>query len=72
MRSVQCIQRVMIYDKADDVIEELFESRLTRYQNSLETSIKYDFILDFLNLLYQKCRKINLSYGGLYIDLPIG
>ena len=45
MRSVLYIQRVMIYDKADDVIEGLFESRLSRYQNSLETSIKYDFII---------------------------
>ena len=37
----------MTYDKADEVIEELFESFLSRYQIALETSIKVsDFIFD--------------------------
>ena len=39
MKRVQCIQRVleiMIYDKADEVMEELFESLLNKYQIGLE------------------------------------
>ena len=31
---------IMIYDKADEVIKELFESILSRYQIGLEISIK--------------------------------
>ena len=43
----------MIYDKADNIIEELFESLLNRYQNRLEMSMKgCDFILDCVNLLH--------------------
>ena len=31
---------MMINDKADEVIEELFQSLLLRYQNALETPMK--------------------------------
>ena len=42
----------MIYDNADEVIEELFESFLNRYQIRVETSIKCnDFFFDYVNLL---------------------
>ena len=42
----------MIYDNADEVIEELFESVLNRYQIGVETSIKCnDFFFDYVNLL---------------------
>ena len=37
----------MAYDKADEVIEELFESLLSRYQVGLETSMKHQFYLLF-------------------------
>ena len=37
---------IMIYDKAHEVIQEHFESLLSRYQRGLEESIKgYDFFL---------------------------
>ena len=58
----------MIFDKADEVVEELFESHPYRYQIGLETSMKdSDFILDCINLFYYKCHKINLNHGGSYI-----
>ena len=48
----------MSHDKADDVIKELFESLLSRYQIGLETSMNgSDFIFDCVNLLYYKCHK---------------
>ena len=48
---------VMTYDNANEVIEEIFESLLSKYQMSLETSIKgSDFIFDDVSLLYYKCR----------------
>ena len=49
---------VMAYNKADEVIEELFESPLSRYQIGLETSIRE---IDSVHLLYYKCHKINLK-----------
>ena len=54
----------MIYDKADEVIKELFESLLHRYQIGLKTSMKgSDFIFDCVNFLDYKCHKINLNHG---------
>ena len=50
--------QIMINDKADEVIEELFQSLLPRYQIGLETSMKdSDFIFDCVHLLYHKCHK---------------
>ena len=47
---------VMTYDNANEVIEEIFESLLSKYQMGLETSIKgSDFIFDDVSLLYYKC-----------------
>ena len=58
---------IMINDKADEVIEELFQSPFSRYQIGLETSIKgSDFIFDCVNLLYYKCHKIDPNCGGSY------
>ena len=43
---------IMINDKADEVIEELFQSFLSRYQIGLETSMQVsDFIFDCIHLL---------------------
>ena len=59
------------YDNADKVIEELFESLLSRYQIVLETLMRdSDFIFDCIYLLYYKCHKINLNHGELYIGSP--
>ena len=60
---------ITINEKADEVIEERFESLLNRYQIGLETSMRgSDFIFDFVHLLYYKCHKINFKQGGSYID----
>ena len=60
---------IMSHDKADKVIEELFESLLSTYQIVLKTSMKSsNLIFDCLNLLHQKYHKINLNHCGLYID----
>ena len=61
---------IITYDNANEVIEELFESPLFRYQIGLKTSMRgSDFIFDCVNLLYYKCRKINFKLGGSY-DSP--
>ena len=59
---------IMINDKADGVIEELFQSLLSRYQTGLETSVKSsEFVFDCVYLLYCQCDKINSNQGGSYI-----
>ena len=65
----------MINHKADEVIKDVFESHLSRYQIVLETSMKdIYFIFDSVNLLYYIklliCHKINLNCCGSCIDSP--
>ena len=56
---------------AIDVVDELFESLLSRCQIGLETLITgNDFIFDSVQLLLYKCHKINFKCGGTYIDSP--
>ena len=63
--------KVMINDKTDEVTKDVFESRLSRYQIVLETSMKaIYFVFYSINLLYYKCHKINLNHGGSYVDSP--
>ena len=62
---------IMIYNEADELIEELFESLLNRYQNNLEESIRgSEFVFSYIHLLYYKCHKISPNCGGSYIDSP--
>ena len=63
---------IMIKDKADEVIEELLELLLSRFQIGLEITMRdSDFIFDYIDSLYHKCLKINLKCSGSYIDSPI-
>ena len=60
---------IMINEKADEVIEECFQSLLNRYQIRLETLTSgSDFIFDCVNFLYYKFHKINLRRRRSYID----
>ena len=46
---------IIICDKADKVIQDLFESLYSRYQIGLKISMKSsDFIFDCVNLLHYK------------------
>ena len=61
----------MSYGNLYEVVNELFESLLSRYQIGLEASMRgSDFIFDSVQLLYYKCHKINFKRGGSYIDSP--
>ena len=62
---------IMIGDKTDEIIKEIFQSLLTRYQTSLETSMKGSyFVYDSIDGMYYKCNKISLNRGVSYIDSP--
>ena len=61
----------MSYDMANEVVNELFMSLLSRYQICLETSMSgRDFIFDSIHLLYYKCHKIIFRRGDSYIYSP--
>ena len=60
---------VMAFDDTDQIIEELFDSLLFRYQISLETQMRGSgFIFDCVNVFCQKYHKIDFKHGGSYID----
>ena len=62
---------IMINDKSDEVIEELLQSLLSRYQIGLETSMRgSNCIFDYVHLMYYNCHKINSNCDGSYIDSP--
>ena len=53
---------IMINDKANEVIEKLFESLLNQYKIGLETSMRgSDFFFDCIHLMYYKCHKVNFQ-----------
>ena len=59
------------YNDANEVSDKLFESLRSRYQGKLETSMRgSDFIFDLVQLMYEKCHKVNFRHGGSYIDSP--
>ena len=59
------------YNDANEVVDELFESLHSKYQENLETSMRgSDFIFDSVQLMYCKCHKVNFKRGGSYIDSP--
>ena len=61
----------MLYDNANEVVNALFESLLSRHQIGLETSMRgSNFIFDLVWLLNYKCHKINSKRAGSYIDSP--
>ena len=59
---------IMIDDKADKIIEELFESLKNRYQNNLESMKGSEFVFDYVHLLYYKSHKINSNNARSNID----
>ena len=58
-------------DIVDKVVQELFQSLISKYENDLEKSIKGSgFIFDCIHVLNCKCHKVNLKLGRSYIDSP--
>ena len=55
----------------DEIIKELFQSLLQRYQEHLQEKMRgSDFVFDGVNFLYCDFNKISISRGGSYIDSP--
>ena len=63
--------KFMSFDNANEVVTELFEALLSRYQTDLKKSMRgSDFFFDSVQLLYSKCHQISFKCGGSYIDFP--
>ena len=63
--------KFMSLDNVNDVVDELFKTPLSRYQNNFETSMRRsNFIFDPVQLLYYKRHKVNFRRGGSYVDSP--
>ena len=69
MKSVQYIQKVIeseievvINDKANEIIEQLFESLLSRYQSDWETSMKGSDFLVFNYCITNVIKNLNVTY----------
>ena len=53
--------KIMMGSETDEIIEELFESLLQRYQEGFEESMKgSEFIFDSADVLYYNLNKISL------------
>ena len=62
---------ILIGNETDEIIAELFESFLQKYQEGLEKLMRGSkFVFDSVDLLYYKLHKISLNRGGSYIDSP--
>ena len=64
-------EEILTGSDTDEIIEELFESLLQRYEQNLEEKMKgSDFEFDGVNFLYYDFNKISLNRGGSYIESP--
>ena len=62
---------IMIGSETGEIIEDLFESFLQKYQEGLAESMRgSEFVYDSVDVLYYNLNKVSLSRGGSYIDSP--
>ena len=62
---------IMFGDDNDDVIEQLFESLLQKYEENLQNKMRgSEFEFDGVNFLYYDFNKTSINRGGSYIDSP--
>ena len=70
MHSKSDNKEIMTNDEADEVAKALFGSLKNIYLNNLESMKGSKLVFDYVQLLYYKCHKINLSRGESYRDSP--
>ena len=71
MRTKSNNVETMMGSETDEIIEELSEFLLERYQEGLEESMRgSEFIFDSVDALYYDLNKVSLSRGRSYIGFP--
>ena len=64
-------EEIMNGSDTDQIIEELFESFLQKYEENLQEKMKgSEFEFDGVDFLYYDFNKISINRGGSYIDSP--
>ena len=62
---------IMFGDDNDDIIEQLFESLLKKYEENLQNKMRgSEFEFDGVNFLHYDFNKTSINRGGSYIDSP--
>ena len=62
---------IMFGDNNDDIIEQLFESLLKKYEENLQNKMKgSEFEFDGNNFLYYDFNETSINRGGSYMDSP--
>ena len=62
---------IMMVSETDEIIEELFESLLERYQEGLkESMIGGEFIFNCVDAFDYNLNKLSLNRGRSYMDSP--
>ena len=62
---------IMFGDDNDDIIEQLFESLLKKYEENLQNKMRgSEFEFDRVNFLYYDFNKTSINRGGSYIGSP--
>ena len=62
---------IIFGDDNDDIIEQLFESLLKKYEENLQNKMRgSEFGCDGINFLYHDFNKTSINRGGSYIDSP--
>ena len=62
---------IMFGDNNDDIIEQLFESLLKKYEENLQNKMRgSEFEFDGVNFLYYDFNKTSINRGRSYIDSP--
>ena len=64
---------IMVGIETNEIIIDLFESFLQKYQEELEESMRgSEFVYDSVDVLYYNLNEVSLSRAGSYIDSPNG
>ena len=62
---------IMIGSETDEIIEDLFQAFLQKYQERSEESMRgSEFVCNSIDVLYYNLNTVSLSRGGSYTDSP--
>ena len=71
MRAKNNNMEIIMGNETDEIVKELFESLLQKYQKGLKNKMRGSkFVFDSIDLLNYNLHKISLNRGGSYIDSP--
>ena len=71
MHSTSNNVEIMTGSETNEIMEDVFESFLQKYQEELEESMREsEFVYDSVDALCYNLNKVSLSRGGSYIDSP--